>query len=391
MALIPVNLEVNFTADYAGMHRACYRLVGGSSYTCVNGSCAVGACQILIPVFVDNETCEDVQYEGYVQPMCQDIDSTDGRVAWTVTFTPAPACKTYVVSCDSEGVESVTIDVGGNGYDPSSPPAVLFTGGSGTGAAGTAVVGFGAITSVSINTAGSGYTNNTYTNVDLTGGSGSGAKATVVIAGGVVISVVITTVGTGYQSTDVLGIDSADVGGAPAVAATLNITSDYGVVNSITITAQGSGYTSAPTVTIAPPGGAGSPASGTAVLSACPEFSGFGCDGVEVVFPEGVLEVGDDLSVCSTSGPPTIPTNMTATLQGNCLCNCTLATIGVSGPNGTTVRYFYNDCGGAIVTGILTVGGSPSAVVVCAVTGSVTFQTLVDGTTGTVAYGGACS
>ncbi len=76
--------------------------------------------------------------------------------------------------------------------------------------------------------------------------------------------------------------------------------------------------------------------------------------------------------------------------SGNCLCSCTLTTIGVSGPVNTTVKYFYTNCGGAVVTGILTVGGSPSSIIVCAVTGSVVFQILTPGTTGTISLGGAC-
>lgn len=391
MGLVPINIQINFNADYAGQHRACYRKVGETSYTCVLGSCVVGACQIDIPVFVDNETCTNVQYEGYVQPVCQDINSTSGRAPWALTFTPTPACQNYVVTCNSEGVESITITNGGNGYDPLNPPAVLFTGGSGSGAAGTAVVGFGAITSIAISGAGTGYVNGTHTNVSLTGGSGTGAKATVVVSGGVVISITVTTVGTAYLSTDVLGVNSTDMGGAPVVAATFTITSDYGVVNSITITNEGSGYTTAPNVTIAPPASLGTPATATAVLSACPDFIGNGCNGSPVTYPEGVLPVGSNVSVCSKTGPPVIPTNMSSSLQGNCLCSCTLATIGVSGPNGTTVRYFYNACNGALVTGLLTVGGSPSALVACIVTGSLVFQTITPGTIGTVSYGGACS
>lgn len=391
MSLVPINIQINFNASYAGQHRACYRKVGTIPYTCVLGSCSIGACQINIPVFVDNETCPSVQYEGYVQPICQDINSTTGRAPWTLTFTPTPACQNYVVSCNSSGVASITMTNKGLGYDPLSPPAVLFTGGSGSGAAGTAVVGFGAITSIAISGAGTGYVNGTHTNVRLTGGTGSGAKATVVVSGGIVISITITTAGTAYLSTDVLGVNTTDMGGAPVVAATFTIGSDYGKVNSVTITAAGSNYTSAPNVTIAPPASLGTPATATSTLSACPDFVGNGCNGSPVTYPQGVVPVGSQVSICSIAGPPVIPTNMSSSLQGNCLCSCTLATIGVSGPNGTTVKYFYNACDGAVKTGLLTVGGSPSALIACIVTGSLVFQIITPGTTGTVIYGGSCS
>ena len=54
-------------------------------------------------------------------------------------------------------VTSVTVDVGGNGY--TSPPAVSFSGGGGSGAAATATVSGGAMTDITVNNAGSGYTN----------------------------------------------------------------------------------------------------------------------------------------------------------------------------------------------------------------------------------------
>lgn len=388
MALVPVNIIVNFTANYAGTHRACYRLAGsGGAYTCVNVTCAVGACQALIPVFVDNETCVNVQYEGYVQPTCQDSASTDGRTAWSITFTPSPTCKNYAVTCNNSGVASATITDGASGYNPLSVPTVLLTGGGGAGASGTAVVGFGAITSVGITTGGDLYTDGTYLACDLTGGTGSGAQATVIIVGGIVTSVIITNAGTGYLSTDVLSVGCGLVG--PTTPCTLSIVSDYGTVTSITIV-SGSGYTSAPTITIAPNPGNTATATATAVLSPCPAFTDNGCSGTPVVIPQGALPVGSTMSVCSISGAPALPSNFTTVLSGNCLCACTLTTIGVSGPVGTQIKYFYTNCGGAVVTGVLTVGGSPSSIIVCAVTGSVVFETLTVGTTGTISLGGAC-
>ena len=56
-------------------------------------------------------------------------------------------------------IASVTITDGGEGYLSASPPAVTFSGGGGTGAAGTAVVNSsGLVTGVTITNAGSGYT-----------------------------------------------------------------------------------------------------------------------------------------------------------------------------------------------------------------------------------------
>ena len=79
------------------------------------------------------------------------------------------------------GISSVTISNGGTEYV--SAPAVAFTGGSGTGAAGTAVLGTGAdagkVVSVTITSAGSGYTSAPA--VSFTGGGGTGAAGTAVV------------------------------------------------------------------------------------------------------------------------------------------------------------------------------------------------------------------
>lgn len=64
--------------------------------------------------------------------------------------------KQYLNISGNDQVASITITNQGAGYD--SIPNVVFTGGGGTGAAGTAVVEAGKVTSVTITNAGSGYT-----------------------------------------------------------------------------------------------------------------------------------------------------------------------------------------------------------------------------------------
>jgi len=75
-------------------------------------------------------------------------------------------------------VASATINAGGTGY--ATAPTVSFTGGGGSGAAGTATVSGGAVTSILITNAGSGYTSNP--TIGFTGGGGSGATATAVLS-----------------------------------------------------------------------------------------------------------------------------------------------------------------------------------------------------------------
>jgi hypothetical protein len=65
MSLIPANIEVTFQANMIGAHRVCYRQGNSGSYTCVEGSCeALGECVITVPIFVDNETCTEVDFNG---------------------------------------------------------------------------------------------------------------------------------------------------------------------------------------------------------------------------------------------------------------------------------------------------------------------------------------
>jgi len=79
------------------------------------------------------------------------------------------------------GVDAVTVGTPGSGY--ASAPTVAFSGGGGTGAAGTAVLGTGAdagkVVSVTITDPGSGYTS--APTVAFSGGGGSGAAATATI------------------------------------------------------------------------------------------------------------------------------------------------------------------------------------------------------------------
>lgn len=85
----------------------------------------------------------------------------------------------------------------GSGY--TSAPTVSFSGGGGTGAAGTAVVTNGVVTGINITAPGTGYTS--APTIALTGGGGTGAAATAVLSGGGVASATITNGGTGGTLT----------------------------------------------------------------------------------------------------------------------------------------------------------------------------------------------
>lgn len=381
MAAVPASITLTFVSYYAGVHRVCYRTGGTGPYTCNNVSCAGGgaSCTYTITVAVDNESCDPVEFDGYVQAACQDIASTTGRVPFAYTFTPSPSCARYEVTCNSVGVLSATINTVGSCYTPGSPPSINFSGGGGSGATALAVIGSGAILSRALINAGAGYNNGTYTNVDLTGGTGSGAKATVVIAGGIAISLVITAAGIGYTTGDVLGVDATDIGGSsPSTPVSFSVTSDYGTLIGISMSSPGTGYTSAPTITVGPTGCGAPAATATAVLGFCSELVNPGCDGLSpVVYPANLLGVGEHVDICSST-IPTAPSDYTVTPNGNCLCDCQTVVItaleGDAPPATPSVNYWFNDCNGNAVTGVLYPNGSPSSVTACIVTGSLVIQ-----------------
>lgn len=105
--------------------------------------------------------------------------------------TPRIICVPGYTSQPTNGVASVAVTAGGSGY--TSAPTVAFSGGGGSGAEGTAVLGSGAdagkVVSVTITNPGSGYTS--APTVAFSGGAGTGATATATVdstANGVIAS-----------------------------------------------------------------------------------------------------------------------------------------------------------------------------------------------------------
>lgn len=390
MSLAPANIVITFIANYVGTHRVCYRLGNTGDYTCVSTDCSVlGSCEAEISIFVEQENCENVQYTGYIQAACEDIFSVQGRVPWAVEFTPLPSCKSYNVVCTRLNVGTVITTNGGNGYSPT--PTVNFVGGGGTASA-TASVGNGAITSINIAVPGSGYVNGVYMNVTLNpvGGFGSGATANITVSGGSVTSVTLVSGGTGFLTTANIVIPNALQMGEsdPSVEAQINYVSNYRKITGISINSSTS-FTSIPDIVITDSTGVGAVA--TAVMEECPLIQATGCTGSPLNIAQGVLTgFGENVVICGFTDP-TLDDAYDVNLNGNCLCNCTVATIGVTGSVGTQVRYTYNKCALEVRTGLLTVGGSPSSIIDCVVPGSLVFQILTEGTNGTVSYGADCS
>lgn len=176
MAPIPGSIQINFTSNYsAGQHRVCYRYPGSPGYPLYDCSLIVNctpfvlpitsvACQANIPITVDNESCEEILFDGYIQPTCEDVLSLVGRVAFSTTFTPNPSCIAVDFTCNNVGILDVpTVVPLGTGY-----------------------------------TNGVGYTVNP---LDIVGGGGTGTVITFDVIANSVTNLVVTVPGTGYIST----------------------------------------------------------------------------------------------------------------------------------------------------------------------------------------------
>jgi autotransporter-associated beta strand protein len=140
----------------------------------------------------------------------------------------------------SPAISSVAITASGlwTAGTMTSPPAVIASGGGGTGLAATAHIGLagGLVTA-----GGSAYT--TAPTVTVTGGGGSGMTIGTSLSSGVVVFS-ITNPGSGYTSVPAFAL----TGGAGGTGASIS-GGALGVVG-ITVTDFGTGYTSAPTLSI---------------------------------------------------------------------------------------------------------------------------------------------
>lgn len=114
---------------------------------------------------------------GKVTSITIDENGSGYTSAPTVAFASAAVLATATASVNAGGVSAITLTNNGTGY--TSAPTVAITGGGGTGAVATAVLGTGAtagqVIAINISVAGTGYT--TAPTVALTGGQGSGAAA----------------------------------------------------------------------------------------------------------------------------------------------------------------------------------------------------------------------
>ena len=148
------------------------------------------------------------------------------------SVTIAPPTSIGGVQATASAILSSTgtiagLNLGNPGYGYTTAPAVTITGGGGTNAAATAILGSGEVTAITLTNAGSGYTSKP--TVTISGGGGANATA---VAGFVnfnvgSVGILLNTGGTGYTSAPNVSI----TGGGGANAAATAIISGGSVVN----------------------------------------------------------------------------------------------------------------------------------------------------------------
>ncbi len=203
------------------------------------------------------------------------------------------------------GIAGVNIIYGGSGYSAGTY-SLVFSGGGGTGAAGTATVSTSSIKAIVLTNPGNGYANPPTVSIPPpSSGNQASAAASVTAIG--VSGVTITAPGKGYTSPpSVIFIGG---GGSGAAAHTVLAPT---TVASVTVTYPGAGYTSPPTCTISGGGGLGATAQTSLKVAIITPVGGYqyGTSGAGV----------PNITIASTDGNGSGAT-ATAVLQSSLLSN----------------------------------------------------------------------
>jgi len=145
-------------------------------------------------------------------------------------------------------VSSIAVTTGGS-Y--ATVPDVTITGGGGSGASATAVMGVRTTATFAItNPPGVNYT--TAPTVTIVGAGGSGATATATVAGGIVTGITVTTTGSGFTEVPAVELSPDDAG----LASTAVLQASPLTVVAVNLLSPGTGYTSGAPITVTIPGGA---------------------------------------------------------------------------------------------------------------------------------------
>ena len=327
MATVTATITVDFTANYAGPHRVCFRIQGsGDPYDCSTVVNCVGggtACQAIINTPVNTTSCDGtVVFEGYIQAECEDILSTNGRLVWTANFVPNVVCQRTELLCARGDIDTVIGNPAGQEYLLADTLAIVRNGSDTETLDGTisiASVGDGIINTISaLAAAGTGYVAAEVLTIVDGGATGAGATITIDTVGGSgeITGYTLTTNGTDY-------IGPFTFTGGSGAGADFTITDgvDYDVFGSITgVTISVGGlYGITPTVVITT--GTGSGAILEVGLDACPEIVNIGtdCNSDLLTIPAG-MNVGESFALCLDGGiTGVVPSQFETSESGCCI------------------------------------------------------------------------
>lgn len=392
MAIVTATITVDFTANYTGDHRVCFRVQGsGDPYDCSTiVNCAGGgtACQAIINTDVNTTSCDGtITFEGYVQAACEDILSTNGRLAWTADFVPNPVCNRYEVTCAYGPIDSITINDGGQCYTLGDTVVVTRDPGDtqvDDASISIASIGDGVLSNINMNSGGTGYTIGDVLSVDgiaiVACNSITPATVTVdtVDGGGTILTYTLTTPGAEFV---VGGIGSFSISGGTGTGADFYADAGvdfdpFGSITGFTI-ALGGLYDIAPAISITP-AGAGNSGDFTANIADCAPWLTMGRDcttaGIELA---SGLPHGNTVAMCfDDDGITGIGPDEYTTLETGC---CIPDDTEID-PNTTCVDYHIENTSGAPIdvqytacTGVDTTVSVPATttITVCAVNGGV--------------------
>jgi hypothetical protein len=330
MAIVTATITVDFTANYAGPHRVCFRIQGsGDPYDCSTAVNCIGggtACQAIINTLVNTTSCDGtVIFEGYIQATCEDILSTNGRLPWTANFVPNQVCDKFNILCELGPIIQLDDTDRGVLYDLAD--TVIITRQPGDNATVDAVVtlasvGDGVINSITSGGGGVNYA--ALDTIDITGGGGgAGAQIRVdtVDGGGAILTYTLVANGAGYYN----GPFSTDVTSGSGVGASFNLVEgtdydDFGSIQTFNIV-NGGEYEITPVVSFGT--ASGQDADFSAVLGGCGIWTNVGADcvgGDQVDIADLAMGVGDVFATCLEGGLATaIPARYSVTELGCCI------------------------------------------------------------------------
>lgn len=339
------TITLNYTANYGGNHRICYRRVGTTNYCCLNQVVtAVGPqtftidfsvpadyCfgtpeEVAVPVETD---CGPYQYEGYIQPICEPLGSELSRTPFTTNFTQDPSCLSYSVECTTTDVASISLGFAGEGY--LSIPTISFTGGP-----------CGVSSAATVNTMEAFNVQQSFPNTS----TGYAPLDVLTIVGGVgtAITIQVDTVDGGGKITDftVLNAGSYTVlPGTTGVTTTVAPAGGTGAtfeinyqIQSITVGTLGTGC-SAPVFANVVGGSPEVAATVEVVMDPCPTFTSPSCGATQNI--EG--EIGVSTIFCDSALPVLDPAYNVLPVATCCNCNRVTATI--TGDLGEVLPYYY--------------------------------------------------